>query len=155
VHSFSRISEYTKANVTSHRLKHCNRSAAEKQIIRDLDEWAEPPDFEGRAACPDPWCNTQFCSFRESVGSLARSLRILSREFPDYYLDRLLFVEVYGLCERCSDRIEDCDKLFEELLGFKGDFYLYSKTLEGTALRSRPRVRRYQHPLHIRNALLA
>jgi hypothetical protein len=154
VHSFSRISEYTKANITSHRLKHCNRSAAEKQILMDQDEWAEPPDFEGRAASPDPWCNTQFCSFRESVGSLARSLRILSREFTDYYPDRLLSVEVFGLCERCSDRIEDCDKLFDELLGFKGGFVLYSKTPEGAAPPAQPRVRRYQHPLHIRNALL-
>lgn len=147
------IPKYANTEIASHRLKFCNKTEREQKILRKLDEWAEPPDFEPPAGSPDPWCNTQFCSFRESVRALARSLQTKGLEDPHHHPDRLLSVEVYGLCESCSDRIQDCDNLFDELLGFKGEFVPDSKIRASAMLHFRPRVRRYRHPMHVQKVL--
>jgi hypothetical protein len=103
------------------------------------------------------WCNSQWRLFQESVMNLARALRIKVKEYPNSsYLDRWVLVEVSGLCHKCSARIEDCDQLFEELLGFEGHFLtpISSSSLEASpAFESRfsrlSVMRQYRHPLNV------
>ena len=103
------------------------------------------------------WCNSQWRHFRESVMDLARALRVKVKECPNSsYLDRWMLVEVSGLCHECSARIEDCDQLFEELLGFEGHFVtpLSSSLVEGQppfqlGYSILPATRQYRHHFNV------
>jgi len=101
------------------------------------------------------WCNSQWRHFRESAMNLARALQVKVKECPNSRpLDRRIMIEVSGLCHKCSARIEDCDILFEELLGFEGHFITPLSSLvaappdplsdDATLI-----TRQYLHPLNI------